>query len=69
MFEQRWYKRTMMIAHLLSLYRKEHRLSIRELAKIIGVGHTVLWRFERGQSLQNDHWSKIINWLFTSGFK
>ncbi len=52
-----------MIAHLIRLYRKEHGISLRRLSARMGVGFTVLSRFENGQSIDGENWLKILRWL------
>ena len=44
-------------------YREKYGFTVRELAKIIGVEHTALWRFERGAEVRNKASNKIILWL------
>jgi transcriptional regulator with XRE-family HTH domain len=56
----------MLIAKLLRLYRKDAKLSVRELAKTINVDHTVLYRFEEGSEISGASWVRIVKWLLTS---
>ncbi len=52
-----------MIAHVIRLYRLEHRIPVRTLAKKMGIGFTVLYRFENGHPVDSDNWLKILRWL------
>jgi len=56
----------MMIAYLLRIYRRDNNLTGRELAKIIGIKHTTLWKFENGKDIEGCTFAKIINWVLTA---
>lgn len=56
----------MLIGKVIRGYRKAEGLSVRDLAKEIGVEHTVLWRFESGRAVRTALWVKIVKWLLTS---
>jgi transcriptional regulator with XRE-family HTH domain len=56
----------MMITYLLRLYRKERKVTVRSLAKEIGIKHTTLWRFENGRGIESPSLARIINWVFSS---
>ncbi len=49
----------------LAAYRLVHKVSIRKLAKDIGVDYTVLWKFEQGRQIESKSWVKIMQWLLT----
>ena len=51
------------LARLISDYRKLNRIPVRKLAQEIGIYYTTLWRFERGQSVRHEQWSRILCWL------
>jgi transcriptional regulator with XRE-family HTH domain len=55
----------MLIAKMLRTWRESQKLSVRQMAKVIGVGHTVLWRFENGQDINSAQWVKIIRHVLT----
>lgn len=55
----------MLIGQTLAAYRKERSLSIRQLAKIIGVVPSTLFRFENDRNLGDKNWAKILVWLLT----
>jgi transcriptional regulator with XRE-family HTH domain len=45
--------------------RKENELSIRELAKMLGVSHVTLWRLEKGRSVNSFTYLEIEEKLAT----
>ena len=57
----------MFIRQLLHVYLNpkfsNDGLSYRQLARKIGVSHTVLWRFVRGHSVKAEHYIKILRFL------
>lgn len=56
---------SMLFGLLIRAYREKCGLSVRLLAHQIGVGHTALFRFERGQTITTKNWVKIIKWAIT----
>lgn len=52
------------LRQLLSAYRKEQKLSVRSLSKLVGIEHTALWRFEQGSGLREKQWTTLIAWIF-----
>lgn len=60
------YNDPMMITYLLRLYRKERKVTVRSLAKEIGIKHTTLWKFENGRDIESPSLMRIINWILTS---
>lgn len=60
--------RPMILGHLIALYRKEHSLSVRQMAKVIGVDHTSLWRFEAGEQggITFPNLCKILQWVLNT---
>ena len=55
----------MLIGLLIRAYREKCGLTVRQLASQIGVGHTTLFRFERGETINTRSWVKIITWVLT----
>lgn len=53
----------MVISDCVQGYRAARKLSIRTLAKRIGVHHNALWRFEKGEEISQKQWVKIFMWL------
>jgi transcriptional regulator with XRE-family HTH domain len=53
----------MLIGETVQSYREKHNLSLRDLAKTIGVGPTILFHFERGRGLSDRNWCKVMVWL------
>lgn len=53
----------MMLAELFDSWRHDRRLSIREAAKMIGVGAATLYRFEKGEPIEGATLAKILRWL------
>lgn len=51
---------------LLSAYRKQHRMPLRSLAKRLGVGHTVLFRFMNGHEIDAHNYIAIVRWTIAS---
>lgn len=57
----------MILGQLIEAWRKERGMSLRELAKVIGVDHVSLTRFESGDSneIKFDNYHKILMWIFS----
>ena len=55
----------MMLIHLLSNYRKAHKLSLRKMAKLTGISYSTLFRLEHGHSIQHEEWAKLWRWLLS----
>lgn len=53
----------MMLATLLQAYRAESGTSLRQLARQIGISHSSLFRFERGQDIESPQLAKIYHWV------
>jgi transcriptional regulator with XRE-family HTH domain len=53
----------MLIGKTVEAYREKQNLSLRKLARIIGVDSTVLFHFEKGRGLSDRNWCKIMVWL------
>lgn len=51
-----------MLATLIKTYRKANGIPVRDLAAQIGVGYSVLWKFEHGQRLMDQQWIKVAKW-------
>jgi len=56
----------MIIGQMLLAYRKEKKLSLRTLAKRIGVDFTSLSMFERGKRQAGPTWIRIMVWALTT---
>lgn len=52
----------MMLPKLVRSYREQHNISVRGLAKIIGVDYSTLFRFECGKEITVSTWVKIVKW-------
>lgn len=51
---------------MLKAYRKANNLSYRELSEKTGIDRSALWRFEEGKSMNEDQWSSLVRWFFSS---
>ena len=56
----------MLLPRIVHNHREFERLTIRQLAKIIGIETTSLWRFEQGRPVKSSTWVAIVTWLLTS---
>lgn len=56
----------MIVGSMLRAYREKQKLSLRELARMIGVDFTTLSRFENGKAVTTDAWVAIIKWILTT---
>lgn len=45
-------------------WREANKLSYRDAAKIVGVSHSVLYRFEAHHEISGQNLARIIAWLF-----
>ena len=52
----------MTLGRLINAYRKQHKVSVRKLAEVIGVNPTCLFGFERGKSVESPQLLKILKW-------
>ena len=59
----------MMLARILKGYRLQEKMSLRKAARMIGVSHTILFRFESGGDIDSGAWCKIIEWVLSKGSK
>lgn len=55
----------MQVAKVIAGYRRDKKLSVRKLAKEIGIPYGVLWTLENGGDETTEHWPAIIRWLFS----
>jgi len=55
----------MRLGTVLKAYRMLTHLSAKHVAQDMGVSHFALLRFEKGRSVSNRNWSKILMWLFS----
>jgi ribosome-binding protein aMBF1 (putative translation factor) len=53
----------MRLCSALKFYRLANQLSLRTLAKEIGISYSVLDRFERGTEIESCAWVRIFLWL------
>ena len=51
------------LGEMLLLYRTVHRLNLRELGKVIGIGHATLMRIETGKQCDVPTFLKLVRWL------
>ena len=52
----------MKLGKLLQAYRFQEKISVRQMAKELGVDHTSLWRFEQGQIPKHKFFVAILKW-------
>jgi transcriptional regulator with XRE-family HTH domain len=55
----------MVFGLLLKAYRQQEGISLRKLAKIIGVQFSALHRFETGHEIEARHLVRIFKWALT----
>lgn len=53
----------MILGTLLKSHRTVGKISVRKLARDIGIDHTVLFHFERGGNIKSDQLAKIYLWM------
>ncbi len=56
----------MKLGQVLEAYRKEQALTYRELAKEIGMDHTLLFRISQKNELNTGSVLLLLNWLLAS---
>src|SRR5690349_19855201 len=54
----------MRLGYAINALRVNRGLSLRQMAKRIGVPHSTLYRFEHGRSIEFTAFAKITLWLF-----
>ncbi len=54
----------MKIGQLLASYRRDHNLTLDQLAKETRVNRIALWRLERGKYESFKQWPAIVLWVF-----
>lgn len=52
----------MKLGELLTTYRIANDLTLEKLASKIGIEKTALFRFEKGRSVSNKKFTKIVTW-------
>lgn len=52
----------MKLGKLLRSYRLQENMTLRNMAKEIGVDHTSLWRFEQGEAPKHKLFIAILKW-------
>lgn len=57
------------MADLLYCYRCKLGLSIRQMAKFIGIHYAILYRFENGNTISEKHILHLICWVFSANKK
>jgi transcriptional regulator with XRE-family HTH domain len=55
----------MLLAKILKRWRETEHRTLRQMAFIIGVDYTTLWRFEQGRSISGENWVKIAKYILT----
>lgn len=55
----------MLLARMVRAFRESERMTVKTLAKRIGVEYTCLWRFENGKQVEARQWVKIVKWALT----
>jgi len=53
------------IGKILRVYRKTLGLGLPEMASILGIPKTILYRFECGRPIAQNHLIAIMKWLWT----
>lgn len=53
----------MILGQTISDWRAKRRISIRRLAKIIGVDYAAIHRLEHGKDIRITTLARILNWL------
>jgi len=56
----------MRLGRVMEAWRYETRMSVREAAKMIGVSHQTLHRFERGHGVDADFMATVLTWLMSN---
>lgn len=56
----------MLLGMILRKWRESERLSLRDVANLIGVQATALSRFERGKNVTTSQWAPIVRWMLTT---
>jgi len=54
----------MKIGKILNTYRHDNKISIRKMAKFIGISFATLSRIENGREVDGDTLVKLFNYLF-----
>ncbi len=57
----------MRLGRIIGQWRRARKVSVRHVAKSIGVDHKILWRFEQGQPVASGTLSKLLQWLLVEG--
>lgn len=55
----------MNLGKVLAGYRRDAKLSLREMAQQTGIDRTTLWRLEQGREKTCKQWPSVIRWLLT----
>ena len=56
----------MRLSELLDLWMRHHEITVRQMAKEIGIDHTVLHRFRHGEDCTNQTMAKILMWVLSA---
>lgn len=59
----------MQLALLLDAWMKANKVSDRKLAAQLGLEHSTLFRFRKGETLNNVNLSRILIWLLSPSSK
>ncbi len=57
----------MRLGRIIGQWRRARKVSVRHVAKSIGVDYKILWRFEQGQPVASGTLSKLLQWLLVEG--
>lgn len=56
----------MILGQVVKAYREKRKMSLRQLAKVLGLEHTKLHRFEQGHEAQSPVFAAVVMWLITA---
>ena len=54
----------MILGKLISAYRKQQGMSLRQFSRQTGIDYTTLWRLENGDGETCKQWPAILRWVF-----
>jgi DNA-binding Xre family transcriptional regulator len=57
---------SMRLCQLLDLWMSSSKISVRDMAREIGLDHTVLHRFRHGEDCTNQTLAKILKWALSN---
>lgn len=56
----------MRLGYVMAAWRYDAHMSVREAAKMIGVSHNTLHRFENGHGVDAAFMAKVLTWLMSN---